>query len=235
MIAYIDRAANPGKRESGKQGFVLESKRREVSMSLKGKLFAAIGAIALGASLVSVAPASAQTSAELTVNVVCPVVGAELSVDGGFADINPFVNSTTSTSPGAIKVKVNTGCYLGPWNVTASATQFFNSETDLPFIPVSSLQIVDGQVTTSVFDGGGILEPPAPSTNNVSFNLLGAGSDPLLETTPLFLGFDAPAPYITEAKYTGKLNMGPGVLAVLAAAGDDQTYESTLTITLALT
>ncbi len=210
-------------------------------MKLKGKVLGIVGVAALGASLMSAGSAMAESSGEvdLSVHVSCVAQNVVTFEAGPFADYNPVTDSTTTTDDGAIKLGVDTGCYLGPWQVNVSASSFEN-EHGLPIFFANSLSLVDPHVTVSTFSGTNPFtgNDRAPQANPVTFNFPGDGSNPMLETSAATfwgwpVGYDNPAPFLTEAEYTGQLSFSDLQRAVLVGLGD-HTYTATMTVDLVL-
>jgi hypothetical protein len=204
-------------------------------MTLKSKLVGIIGVAALGMTIFSANAALASTtaSAPVAVNVVCEAANVGLTA-GNFADYNPVTQSTTSTAPGAIDLTVDTGCNFDPWQVNVTASPFYNS-SNIPVFFANTMSLTGAAVTSSFFDGSSFLEPQAPDANNATFNFLGTGSNPILETSVVwFFGFiDQPAPFTTTAEYTGNLSFSNIQRAALTVLGDD-TYTTTLQVDLVL-
>ena len=170
----------------------------------------------------------ADTSA-VNLTVVCPASPyVDLSGDIDFADIDAYGQSTT-TLPGVIAVTVEVGCYLGPWQVNASITNFHGSTGS--WIHADKFSLVDAE--TDIYflepiDLFGFLEPTA---NDAVF-VGGDSSDAILETAENWFWFfgwhqlpDSPAPFKTTATYTG----------VLSALGFTLPGEYQATMTVELT
>lgn len=181
----------------------MSSTPRKLAFFIAAALFALM-------SVGNVAAQPATDSEQVTLNVVCPVpVSVDLSGDLDFEEINAY-GQATSTAPGAIDVKVDVGCYLGPWQVNASITNFTGTTGDWINAHHFSLE---NAVTDTYFlepiDPLGFVEPTASNAVFSGPN----DEEAILETDENWIWFfgwhqlpDSPAPFITTASYTGVLS-----------------------------
>jgi hypothetical protein len=172
-----------------------------------------------------------------------------------FAPIDITETDETSTEPGAIQLTVDMGCYLGPWQVNAAATKF-TSDTTAQWFGANHLSLEDPQVDSYFFDPvddiyvnlpwplpdinlPDVAEPDASAAffECGSTNPNGSCGEEILETSQNLVTFfinllvpgayvAMPAPFITEASYTG-------VLSDIPFLWGEHTYTSTITVELA--
>lgn len=201
-------------------------------MSIKSKVFGLVGVGALGMALTTGFATASTDSITTSVQVTCP---QPMTVDvGGNATFDPILDSIndhdTSTAPGAITVTVDMGCYWGPWQVNAKTTNFVAVGNPFLWFGANHLSLQDATVETYAaepIDPFSILEPEA---SNAYFSGP-TDYDTILETAQTWIWFpyipgpDIPAPFVTEASYTG-------VLSGLPTALPSGTYQSTLTVVL---
>jgi len=202
-----------------------------MNMKAPQKFMSLVGAVALCSGM-TFGIASAQTNdLPVSLDVTCSQPNT-VTVTGD-ASMSYDVASLTGeaqTGPEAIMVEVNVGCYLGPWQVNAQITNFVAG----PF------QVIPGQNFS--LEAGTVNAPWAliqdPVANDADFTqssfVSADGDNAIFETYKLFslpwwLGgddVDAPAPFVSQAYYTGHLD---GLN--LATPGD---YDAELTVELVL-
>ncbi|MCC6703915.1 MAG: hypothetical protein IT334_03500 [Thermomicrobiales bacterium] len=187
-----------------------------------------------------------------SVLISCPVaasVNITADDDGEtvtFDDIENIVEDrSTQTEEGAIKVTVDMGCYLGSWQVNATATRFTSPDTTQRF-GADHLSL-EAEGVDYYFDGvddplffDDVMEPDvsdAQFTCNNSTTPGGPCGEEILATNTNLLtfllnlifgpgSFDAnPAPFTTVASYTGFLEDLPFLWG-------SNTYSSTITVEL---
>jgi len=205
-------------------------------MELKRKLIGIAGSAMLLAGMtagVATAQVTDSDTMQTSVQITCPVPATvALGGDVAFDPITDIINDhDTQTAPGAIEVTVDMGCYWGPWQVNAYTTNFVAG----PFMWFSAdhLSLVDANVDSYFLDPiDGPFDFLEPEASNAYFN--GAGpinQETILETDenwiwwPWIQGPDDPAPFVTEASYTGQLTNLPILLT--------GNYVATLTVELA--
>jgi len=215
--------------------------------------FVAVAALMMGtvAGLSSSVYADQSDTIVGSVSINCPVP-ATVELNGGDAEVafapitNIISNPNTSTDPGAIKLKVDMGCYWGSWQVNATATRFTSTTTHQTF-SANRLSLVSEGVDSYALDPfddplwfDDVLEPDASDAHfscNSSTNPLGPCGEEILATDTNLLTWilefltggeltGAPAPFVTEASYTGVLSNVPFLWG-------NNTYTSTITVELA--
>ncbi len=198
-------------------------------MELRNRIVGAVGAAALMIGMsVGIASAQSSDSIETSVQIGCPAVATvELGGNATMAPItNIFEQDYTQTASGAIQLEVDMGCYLGPWQVNASITNFSAGPGE--WFSADHFSLQDATVETYFLDS---IDTPfdflAPTANDAYF--WGAGDeDTILETTENWFFWwqlpDTPAPFVTTASYTGHLDDLP-----ILAEGE---YTATLTVEL---
>jgi hypothetical protein len=207
-------------------------------MQIKNKFFGAVGVAALGLTILTGPMASAQDSSDsiqASVTISCPdVATVEVGGDANFDTINILDENDTQTGDGAIEVTVDMGCYWGGWSVSAQSTNF-SAGPGMSF-SASHLSLQDATTESWYLQTGVPLADAItrPDASDAFFSS-SSDSDTILETNESFvwwlLNGDAtvPAPFVTEASYTGVLTDIP----FLAFSGDN-TYTATITVDLAL-
>jgi hypothetical protein len=204
-------------------------------MSLKTKALGLVGVASLGVAMLSGGAAYAGPTLPASITISCPSPATvNLTGNANFAPINILSQNDSSTTPGAIGLTVDMGCYWGGWSVDAQSSNF--SAGPGKNFSASHLSLQDATVTDFYFKTGvpifdAFTEPDASN----AFFSSSSDTDTVLETNESFLQWlltgdaDVPAPFVTTATYTGVLTDIP----FLAFAGSN-TYTATITVTLAL-
>ena len=193
-------------------------------MELRNRIVGAVGTTALLLGM-TVGIASAQTSSvDTSVYVECPdLAEVTLGVGGGGGIFDPIVldtnntsNNDTQTAADDFIVTVDMGYYLGPWQVNADITAFVAGP--LQFFPGTHFSLGDSEVTVST---SGPLQPLfGPDANDAVFIPApwagGTGANAIFETASNWITWwnpndDFPAPFVSEAVYTGYLDNLPVV------------------------
>jgi len=205
-------------------------------MELRNRIVGAIGTVALFTGMTAGVAFADTATIPTSVQVTCPTpASVELSGDGTFAPINNILTQDdTSTAPGAFVVTVDMGCYWGPWQVNAEVSAFVAGP--LQFFSGDHFALEDATVESyfnDPFDGP--FDILAPTASDAEFAPIpgfpigdAAGENAIFETTEVFFWIfqlpDIPAPFVSEASYTGTLTDLPFLLS--------GNYSATLTVEL---
>jgi hypothetical protein len=184
-----------------------------------------------------VATAQDTDSAVGSVTISCPIP-ATVQLGGNF-DFDPIANiyqqQSTQTDAGEIDITVDMGCYWGPWQVGAQASNF---TAPGGAFSASHFSLQDATVSSYYLDGiDGPGDPLEPEASDAFFSS-SSDEDVILETDENFIWIfqlpDTPAPFVTTAEYTGHLDNLPVPLLIALGVTNTMTFQTTLTVELTL-